>query len=75
MIQANNAFQISVSNTARKIMIFDLLYLIASCILYSMNSFSNKVEAKLLQEKNGGELIERGNADQIVRNYTPCIIL
>ena len=75
MIQANKAFETSVCNTARKIMIFDLLYMSASCILYGMNTASNKVKAQSLKDFHGGEMQELGNADQIIKNYTPCILV
>lgn len=56
-------------------MIFDMLFMSLSCLIYSMNTSSNKDKALKLQEFHGGELQELGNADQIIRIYTPIIII
>lgn len=59
-------------------MTFDLLYMTATTILYSMNTFSNKDKAKKIQDLSDysdGERHELGSAEQIIRIYTPIILI
>jgi hypothetical protein len=61
-------FEKKIMNSAKITLIFDLCYQSALCITYSLNSTSNRELAEILG------IDELGNADNILKNYAPCII-
>ena len=54
---------------ARISIIFDLMYIVALCVLYGLNTPSNRSRAEILQVE------EIGSAKQIINSYMPCIFI